>query len=135
MSEKKIYKVVVESTFYEAKKKRNGELGQSRKRTRQQMNGEIAVDTLADALDIILNAVHLAIKEYGDRDRYELRFLLADISVKCKECGALLESPRMIANGYYYGELFMVTINHTRRYFSNIECIKSAVLNAYDEAE
>lgn len=135
MSDKKIYKIVVESTFYEARKKKNGELERSWKHTRQQVNGEIAVDTLSDALDILSNAVHLAIKEYGDHDRFELRFSLADISVKCKECGALLESPRMIANGYYYGELFVVMINHMRRYFSNVESIKSAVLNACDEAK
>ena len=135
MSDKKIYKVVVESTFYKARKKKNGELERPRKHTRQQVNGEIIVDTLSDALDVILNAVHLAIKEYGDRDRFELRFSLADISVKCKECGALLESPRMIANGYYYGELFVVMINHMRRYFSNVESIKSAVLNACDEVK
>ena len=133
MSDKKIYKVVVESTFYEARKKKNGELERPRKHTRQQVNGEIAVDTLSDALDILSNAVHLAIKEHGNKDRFSLHYSLHYISAKCKECGAWLKTPRTIVNGYYDGEFFMSTISSTRKHYGSFQSMIITVLTNNNE--
>ena len=130
MSEKKFYKIIVYSTFYEAPKKRDGTLGRPQKKTRQQTYGEIEVETLSDALDIFANAIHLAIKEYGDRDRYELKYQLAFISEKCKTCGAWTRSPRMLIDGYYDGELYTATVNNIRKHYFEFETIANALKTA-----
>lgn len=126
---KKIYKIVVESTFHEAKRKRDGTLLRMQTITKQHANDEITVDTLADALDALSKVVHLSIKEYGNRNCFELRYSLMFVSSKCKVCGSWMESPRMIANGYYDGEYFMSAISSISKHYGSFQWMIDKLLS------
>lgn len=131
--EKEIYKIFVASTFYKPDIKRNGEASRPRKHIRHQINDEVSVDSLSDALDVMQTALRLAIKEHQNDDRFSLRFMMHHITAKCKCCGAWLKPPRCVTIGDYDGELFTVKTGNRRKRFVNIESIKTHVLNTYNE--
>lgn len=122
MSEKKIYKIVVVSTFYEPIKNKAGSVKRREKRTRHQINGEIEVDTTRDAIDVLKNALHLAVKEYGERDESQTRYILSACS-KCPCCGKL-QDPKTLLIGNYDGEFFTTTIygsDSKRKHYGSVE--------------